>query len=196
MLKWRIWDVECQVSLLFPAAVIVMLTFDDTNLTLQCLLASFIHEWGHFFAMAAVGERPARLCMGVFGIRVERSRECRLTYGKMAFVSAAGPLMNGLCGAVLYVTAGLTEGVLIHGALAVFNLLPIAGLDGGEALYSVLCRYFSENKAHTASLVLSAVVLLPLAAVGFYLLLVTGYNFSLLVLCLYLILLLIFKEKH
>ena len=42
----------------------------------------------------------------------------------------------------------------------------------------------------------SAMALFPLAVAGFYVLLQTGYNASLLVLAAYLILLLIFKEKH
>lgn len=196
MIRLRLWGVDVHISLWFPAAVIVMLSLGDSGFALQCLLASLLHEGGHFFAMAAVKEHPARLCFGVFGARVERRPDSAVGYGGRALVSLMGPLTNLLCAAVLFLIGGLTEGVLIHLSLGLFNLLPVLSLDGGEAAYSLLCRWLSEARAHTVLLILSAVVLMPLSVLGFFLLLTTGYNFTLLVLAVYLILLLIFKEKH
>ena len=195
MLEWKWWGIHFCISRWFPAAVIAMLTFDETTLAAQCLLASFVHEGGHFLAMAAVGDRPARLCFGVFGMRVERRPDSSLGYGRAALVSVAGPVANLLCCVVLWLW-GSAEAAFIHGVLATFHLLPVLSLDGGEALYSLCCLVSTEHRAHTVMLIVSAVVLFPLSALGFYVLLQTGYNFSLLLLAVYLIALLIFKEKH
>lgn len=196
MLEWRVGGIRCRMSLWFPAAIIALLTWDGSTLSVLCLLASFLHECGHFLAMMLAGDRPSRICFGVFGVRVERDRDSAVGYGKRAVVSVSGPLMNLLCGLVLFALVGLTEGALVHFVLAGFNLLPILSLDGGEAVYSLLCRRLPEQTAHGISLILSVLLLLPLAVLGFLLLFATGYNFSLLVLALYLITLLIFKEKH
>lgn len=184
------------MSLWFPAVLVVLLTWDSTPLGLLCLLASAVHECGHFLAMLAVDDRPARLCFGAFGVRVERHPESAVGYGRQAFISLAGPGANLLCGAGLWLIGGISDGVWVHMILGSFHLLPILSLDGGEALYSLLCRRLSEQRAHGVVLAISVAVLLPLAVLGFWLLLDTGYNFSLLLLAGYLISLLIFKEKH
>lgn len=196
MLRWRLWSVDCCMSLWFPAVLVVLLTLDSTPLGLLCLLASAVHECGHFLAMLVVDDRPARLCFGAFGVRVERHPESVIGYGKQALVSMAGPGANLLCGVALWLVTGVSDGVLVHMILGSFHLLPILSLDGGEALYSLLCCRISEQRAHGIVLIISVAVLLPLAVLGFWLLLDTGYNFSLLLLTGYLISLLIFKEKH
>ena len=52
-----------------------------------------------------------------------------------------------------------------------------------------------EPKATRAVLVVSVVTILPLAAAGFYVLLHSGYNFTLLAVSVYLVLLLLLKKK-
>ena len=181
--------------MLFPATVLVMLTLGDARFTLLCLLASLLHESGHFIAMWALGDPPARVIFGIFGARVERRRLSAAGYGARAIVSLCGPLANLLCAAVLYPRVGHADAVLIHALLGTFHLLPAAGLDGGEAVKSLLCRRCSPATADRLVTVLSVAVLLPMATAGFFVLLKTGYNASLLILAVYLILLLIFKEN-
>ncbi len=196
MIEFYVGHTCCRISMGFPAAVIVMLSLGDTAFALACLLASLLHEGGHFFAMALVHDHPSRLYLGAFGARVERRRDSAVGYGGRALVSLSGPLVNLIAAVLLYATGGLTQSVWIHGVLGCFNLLPVLSLDGGEALYTILCMILSEQRAHTMMLILSAVILMPLAILGFLMLLIGGYNFSLMILAVYLILLLIFKEKH
>lgn len=194
MIEWCWRGVRFRLSLWFPAVVIAMLTADTTGLAAGCLWASVLHEAGHFAAMWAVGEHPYRLSFGAFGVRIDR-RGAVTGYGKAAFISLAGPLTNGICCA-LFGALGAVNTAAVHGVLAVFHSLPVLGMDGGEAAYALLCCRMRESLAHGVMLCLSVCVLFPLAVLGFYLLFQTGYNFSLLLLTLYLITLLIFKEKH
>lgn len=195
MLEWSVWGVQCRLSLCFPAAVIAMLTFDTAGLVLPCLLASFIHECGHFLMMLAVKDKPARIHVGLFGVRVERRSDCRVSYIAAAVVSLGGPLMNILC-FFLFWKCGDWQTALVHVTLGGFNLLPVYSLDGGEALYSVLCRWVSEQTAERVGLGLSVITVFPLTVLGVWLFLNADYNFTLLFLCGYLILLLFLKEKH
>ncbi len=195
MLETTVGGVKVRISLLFPAAVILLLSCDPSHTILMCLLASLLHEAGHALAMLIVHDRPCRVTMGIFGISIERTRERYLSYAAMAAVSAAGPLMNIVCGIGLWF-AGCYTGALIHAALALFNGLPILSLDGGEALYALLCLRFSEDTALRAVRLVSVAVLFPLAVIGFRLLLSDNHNFTLLLMSGYLILLLFLKEKH
>lgn len=193
MLERTFNGITVRVSLLFPAAVITLMSLDHSNFTLLCLFASLLHEAGHALAMLIVHDRPRRVTMGIFGIRVERDRDCYLHYRAAAVVSFAGPLVNAFCFTLLW-CLGKPFSALIHAGLALFNLLPISSLDGGEGLYALLCMRMTEDAASRVVRFVSIVVIFPLAVVGFLLLLSDNHNFSLLVMCGYLFLLLFFKE--
>ncbi len=195
MLEKTWHGITFRLSLLFPASVIALMSFDDSNFILLCLLASLLHEAGHALAMLIVRDRPRRVTVGIFGICVERDRGYYLGYRALSLVSLAGPLVNALCFTVLW-WLHQPVAAAIHAGLALFNLLPVSSLDGGEALYALLCARMSEEKATLIAHVVSLAVIFPLAIVGFWLLLSENHNFSLLVMSGYLLLLLFFKEKH
>ena len=58
--------------------------------------------------------------------------------------------------------------------------------DGGRALYFFLCRFCTAPAAQRVVTVCSIVCLLPCSFIGFFLLLQSGYNFSLLLVTVYL----------
>ena len=81
MLELRIRGVDFRLSLLFPAAIVVLLSLDSSGLPLWCVAASAMHEAGHFLALYALGSRPAAISVGIFGVRVEQAPTSRLGYG-------------------------------------------------------------------------------------------------------------------
>ena len=190
MLEWRWGDTAFRLSILFPAALIVMLSLDNSGITELCLTASLIHELGHGVMMLLCRDRPARVTLDVFGMCIERRPTMRLGYTALCAVSLAGPLANALCAVWMP-----PQAALVHGVLAVFHLLPIASLDGGEALYALLCRRLAEQRAEQVLHVVSVSVLLPLTAFALWLC-VTHGNFTLPVVCLYLILRMFLRQGH
>lgn len=195
MLELRIRGVDFRLSLLFPAAIVVLLSLDSSGLPLWCVAASAMHEAGHFLALYALGSRPAAISVGVFGVRVEQAPSSRLGYGGSLLVALAGPLVNLLTFAVLAAAVGMNAPALIHLTMGVFNLLPIGPLDGGQALYFFLAGRMEEERCERLGQIVSVAVLVPLATAGFYVLIRSGYNFTLLAVSLYLGLLLLFKRK-
>ncbi len=195
MLEWCWQGIRFRLSLWFPATVIAMLSLDQSGLTLLCLLASILHELGHFTVMALLRDAPACITLGFFGMRVERKPAVRLSYPALCAVSLAGPLANALCCGLLWYT-GVYDAALIHGVLAFFHLLPITSLDGGEALYALLCCRLTEERADRGLLICSAVTVFPVALLGFWLLLESGYNFTLLLVSVYLILRMFLRSGH
>ena len=191
MLEWRVYDIRFRLSFLFLATVIVLLSFDPRGTAALCLLASLIHELGHITAMLCLRDRPACVTLGVFGMRMERRTAQRLSYGALCAVSLAGPLTNAVCAILL---SG--EAALVHSVMAITHGLPVVSLDGGEALYAILCTRLSEQTADAVLRVCSAVVLLPLTVLGVWIVLNGGYNFTLLILCFYLILRMFLRQGH
>ena len=196
MIAFLIGNIPVHISFWFSVMMMLMLGRGNEAFTLQCLAASLIHECGHFAMMLAVRDRPCRICFGVFGVRVERHAHSTVGYGAQSLVSFAGPCFNLCCAWLLYRYGGGCDGVWIHVALGVFNLLPVEGLDGGEGLYRLLCIGLGECRAQRVARCLSVATLLPLGVLSFVLLFQSGTNASLLFLTIYLIFLLIFKEKH
>ena len=191
-MQWR--GTAIRLSLLFPALVVVLLVMDKSGMSIWCLAASAMHEAGHFAALLAFSARPSRVEVGIFGIRVEQEPHTPLSYGKNILVSLSGPLVNlGSC-ILLVATSGLTIPAAVHASLAFFNLLPIEPLDGGQALLSLLAMRLEEERAERLVFLISVFTILPLFAAGFYMLAVSGYNISLLVVCIYLSLLILFKR--
>ena len=80
--------------------------------------------------------------------------------------------------------------------LAVFNLLPVGTLDGGQAVLMLLCQRLETDKAIKAADILSAIIIVPLGILGFLVLLRSRYNFSLLLTAVYLMGVLLLKEPH
>ena len=183
-----------RLSLLFPAMLVVLTVLDSSGMSVWCIVASVMHEMGHFAALLAFNARPAIINVGIFGIRVEQAPQTSLSYRQNRIVSLAGPLVNLITFLVLTATGGI-KAAMVHAVLAFFNLLPVESRDGGQALYCSLAMYMDAARAEQVVTAVSVFTVLPLAAAGFYILIVSGYNFSLLAVCLYLCLLLLFKRK-
>lgn len=193
MLEFCICGVRCRLSLLFPALLTVLLLSQPEGAAVACVLASLIHEGGHLLAMVLMGVPPEDCTLSAFGARI-RIPPHKAGYVQNIGISLAGPLANGVTAGLLLWGDRLIPATA-HMVLAILNLLPSAALDGGQILRCVLCWLGLASLADGVIRVLSAVVLLLLAA-GSLLLILQGIgNFSLLVVCGYLCALTFFSDK-
>ena len=193
MLKLRIKGIALEISVLFFAAAVVWLTMDPSHTAALCLLASLMHELGHLGVMLYYGLYPKRIAVGLFGVRMEQQEGVALGYRQQIWLSLAGPAVNLAVGGGLWLIIGFGTAAAVNLLLAAMNLLPIQALDGGQALYCYLAGRMEEPRAQRIVFVISMAVLLPLATAGFFLLIRSGYNFTLLAACIYLILLLFLR---
>lgn len=191
MLKTRIGDTEVSFSVGFPATVALLCACDKTGSAALCLYAALLHESAHIGMTCACGFRPRALCFGAFGMRLELPP---LPYRKMAAVALSGPLCN-LLFAGISAACQSKIGLVVHLALGGFNLLPLTPLDGGQALFCLLAPRFGEQAAEKTVTLLTFAAGIPLLAAGVFVLAVTGYNLSLLLLCVYLVFLLFLQKK-
>ena len=168
--------------------------------TLAALLAITIHGGGHLLTARLLGIRFRRICRTATGFRLMTGDEGFPSYFCEFFVTLGGPLSN-------IVSAMLARTVLPHTPagslllavwevfiplsfyLALLNLLPLRGFDGGGLLVCLLCarhRPLPSLLPDTAERVLSvcsALTLFLLWLLSVYLLLCCGSALSLYVFC-------------
>ena len=193
---------QCTVELhyLFFAVIAFFLFTDTTGTALLGLAATILHEGGHFLVILWYAGTVKAVRFHAFVVDVEEVKRAKRGYAIDVLVSLAGPLANlvgGLFCALLYFywqSPVLQEFIVVNGTLAAFHLLPVETLDGGQALYALLCCRYTPKIAANIVAVVSFLVLLPTAVLGFFLLLQSRYNFTLFFISIYLMILLVLKR--
>lgn len=186
--------VTIRISPLFFALLATLLLYEEKGLAAGCLAASFLHECGHLLMMFWRKSPPVHIAVGAFGMRIERRDGVSLSFADDICIAAGGPLVNGICFAAFW-WLGKTTAAVIHLLLFCLNMLPITALDGGQMLLCTLYRFLSKEQAERVVFICSLAVIFPLGALGFWVLLQSGCNVSLLAVDAYLILLLFFKRN-
>lgn len=150
--------------------------------------AVLLHEAGHLIALLSFGYPPTGLSLSLSGA-VLQTREDFIPYKKEAAISLAGPFFGLLgCAAALFsLRQRFTENGMLFFSfnflLALLNLLPIRGTDGGCALFALLCYHGEEWQARKWTDAIHRVFLTLLYGVSTWLL-VKEKNPSLLILTL------------
>ena len=189
----------CSININFLFAAVITLIIDRSNTAAYIVIASFLHEMGHIVLLIYFGDSVKELSLGIFGMRMVRSSDTKLTYMNEIAVAFAGPFMNIIIFASLFFInmmsgrKGIQMAMAVNLCLGLFNLLPIMPLDGGRMAYYFLCSKLNPERAEKGVKIISVLTLLPTAAAGFYILIKSGYNISLLIVVIYLCLFLIKK---
>ena len=182
MVEWTIYGCRVRVSCLFFALAAALLTLDRTGSAGFGIAAALMHETGHLIMLLLCRQKPSLICLDAFGVRVEYPAHTRMGYCKSLLVSLSGPAVNLLTAGFLCLAAPGSRGAAVHLAIGCFNLLPVTGLDGGEALRAGLLLRFSPARVRRVLTVTSwtgTALLLAAGAAVWYL---TGYNVTLLLL--------------
>lgn len=134
------------------------------------------HEFGHAIAIKKFGYGPSKIVLqGLGGVTIN-SRRSDASPGRSIAISFAGPLFSfsltivfGLLAFLLpeagLLTSFFTLMAFINGIWGVFNLLPIAPLDGGHIVLHALRAKFPARKAFLysaySSLAFLVIILVP-----------------------------------
>lgn len=193
--------IQIKIRFLFFAVVCIMLCFDTQKTVGFAVISALLHECGHLAALIAFGDKPREVTLGLFGMQITRRNDTRLSFSEEIKSALAGPIVNLLLagiaeiGFVLFGVSNFQMLCAINLLLGFFNLMPIMNLDGGRALFYALQIRFAESESERLLKIVSVATLAPMMAVGFYVLLITKYNFSLLAVVCYLCVLLFIKSK-
>ena len=145
----------------------------------QFLLAAAAHEAGHLFCLQLFRVPVKSICLTAFGAEIHASL-LSLSYPQEIATAFSGPFVNLLLASF---SARFREGYLFAGInllLALLNLLPITGLDGGRVLELVLCWLWDPVRGEQVSRVLGKIVPLLFLWAALWLCRRSGGNFLLL----------------
>lgn len=158
----KLFGVLFYVSPLFFLVLTAMLLIDKTGTALPILSAMFIHECGHLAVMKAVGQDIKRIKLIPSAIIVE-GRTLPYLREDLA-VTVAGVAANILFAVLfylLYFLFGKAVFTLYSAAnlvVALYNLFPVKGLDGGKILHIFFMKKsrYPERNLKIVSYVFSA----------------------------------------
>lgn len=185
-------DCTIKISFFFALTLTLIGIFDKTNSALLCLFSALLHECGHLSALFLFKETPKEIVFTPFGIRIERKNSNTLSFSKEAVCAFAGPLVN-LILAFIFKGSYFSK---INLAIGFLNLLTCEPLDGSKILENILKTKMNFEKAERISLIVSCVTVFPVSILGFILLFQSRYNFSLLIVSVYLIFFIAIKKKN
>ena len=137
---------KIDVGLGFALFLAGLYVFDVHGLFFYTLLAIAIHELAHVLTYIALGGRVAQVKFTMFGIKMRVCESRIVPYSTELWALFAGPAaslatafaaaaLGQKFGEPLYFFAGLNL------VFCLFNLLPAAGLDGGQILQTLFCMH-------------------------------------------------------
>ena len=160
----------------------ILLCFDFREEIRLALLFSILHELGHLTAIIVTGQRPKQIAFGLFGMTIVKRSDMSCNYSAEIFTALAGPLVNVLFSSIFYCvfkSSGkpvFMTAFAVNFLIAAFNLMPVFSLDGGRALECTLKMRFEA----------SFIFIVIIDFIGAFVLIKSGYNFTLLLIALYL----------
>lgn len=180
------------VSFGFCAVLAALLSVDGGTRFLPALLGCAVHEGGHMLAARLLGMEIREIRFSALGIRMEGNTAV-LGHWRRAWISLAGPAANLLALYPAYLLG--PDFAAVQLLLFLFHILPAVPLDGGAALYSMLCARTSPDRAERWITASSAVLAFLLGAFGFSVLLRSRGNFTLLLLAVYILFYVFFRRR-
>lgn len=198
---FRVGKLNIELSFPLVAIMTAVIIFDTTMSVVICFIAIIMHETGHLAALAFYGSFPKKIKLTLFDIAIVDSGKYTRNAKQELVVILAGVTVNFVFAIIFYFIFLCTNMIFFrnmavsNATLGVFNILPVDSLDGGQALFIILTRHFSIYKSMIILDIISFIVLIPVACMGFIVLLQSKYNFTLLLTALYLITVILLKHK-
>ena len=158
------------------------------------LSSVLLHESGHTAAALLLHKKPIAVRLMPTGINILLPPAA--SYTQELLIASAGPLMNFLYAALcVYLPSGMGGTVRdVSLLLGTINLLPLAPLDGGRILASLLTPLCGANVCHLISDFFSLLLLALLWVISLYIFFYSGVNFTLLLFCSYLFSYIVLKK--
>ena len=197
----NLWLFGCRVRLspLFFLLIALLLLIDRTGMMPFVLCAIVVHESGHLACMRRYGMKPVEIALLPFEINIQKRALSGDGRQELA-VSAAGVLANLLVAALaagiywLHPFLWALRLLVCNAVLGIFEALPIAGLDGYRTLQNLSVIQRGPQRQIILTILSYVTLGLLVTAGGVYFW--NAGNPIPLLFCLYLGILLPYREKH
>ena len=197
----RFSNTTVKISFLFAFSLTVFALCDRTNIILYNIVSALFHETGHLLSLFFFKEKPEMIRFTPFGMKIQRKSGDTMSFLGETVTALAGPFMNFLLALILFAFQKLWgfrlgEIIEINIVLGALNLLICEPLDGYRALKFIMLKKISEEKTEIFLKISSLIVIFPVSVAGFLVLIKSGYNFSLLLVAVYLCSFIIVRQKR
>ena len=165
---------------IFFAGIRAWIVSEPSRVPILTLTAILLHECGHLLAARLCQVKTSGFFVDSLGARLTLSG-IALSYPVELIISSAGPLANLLSLPISLLLKGDNAAffVSVSLALALLNLLPIKGFDGGRIFYCLTALFTDSVRAERLCVLLSFFSLFVLWCVSVYLMMKTGADLSL-----------------
>ncbi len=191
-MKFSIFGVAVEVTFLYVAIISFIISLNTPTNVLVTIISSVFHEFGHIVMMTIVDSKPKKVKFELVGINIIRNEDVTISVKNEILIALGGPLANGIicffcCLFLCFYKAEIIMTIAcVNLILMTFNLLPIKKLDGGLALYYLLSHKFDSV---FSSIILKLTSLIFVAVIfcwGINILILSGYNVSLIIIAIFL----------
>ena len=187
----RFLGVEISFQFYYFALLTIVLIFDKSGGIFCCFFSSFFHEIGHLLAILVLKQKVDRIEFSLFDIKIKSNYY--VSFSKELIITLSGVAFNFIL--FLFFIRIIKIFALANLFIGIFNLLPVSTLDGGQAINIILNKFISEEKSVIILNILTVIFAIPIFTLGIIVLFNTGYNFSFLLLGVYLFLTPIYNRK-
>lgn len=201
MMRVKIFGTSLEISFLVLASMTAIFIFDKKGSIIICFFSALFHEIGHLLAMKITGYRPLKIKLRLFDIQIIDNNRTARRFTDDLFIVLSGVIFNLIAFLVAICIFQATKNIMflkiavINASIGIFNAMPVSTLDGGQAIFILCCRRFSPDVSAKILDVMTFVMIFPTAIVGFLILFNSKYNFSLLIISVYLIIVLVMKKS-
>lgn len=181
---------KLSVKFAFPSIVffVVLAVAGRDFIYFLPFVAALLHELGHLLVMLICGQPVKQITVLPFGIDIKKSTLIS-SYKADIAVSLAGIVVNilmiALCG-ILPENTAVEFFKQSNVVLFAINVLPIKSLDGGQILEKLLLLTLPPDTVERVMAFCSMVYIILVGSVAIWVLFYSGYNFTLLFMCMYL----------
>ena len=187
-MSFKLFGVKFEIDYVFVSLFVIYIAVDRTGIILPLLGSIIIHECSHLLCIFIFKSKVKTVKLIVGVISVEYADICD-SYKKIIAL-LAGPVSN-IALALIFKMLNNDAVFALNIVIAIYNLLPLDGLDGGAIAAEIFTSFLPENKARNILLFINLFFLTSISLMWF---LFFKNNVFILIVVLYLLTPFIFKK--
>lgn len=183
---------------LFLVCFGIVTSIQGQRIILFSLISAVLHEVGHILFISILYNKPYTIDVKLYEVKINCSIS-GCSFRDDILITLAGILFNFSLTFILYFLHCLIginwimELGLCNFCIGVINLLPIENFDGGQLLSILLSRFLPENTVNRIMLIITIIFIFPFSLISVYFLFVSQYNYSLLFITIYILMMVLSK---
>lgn len=191
----KILNYKIHIDFSFIFIITLLFFLNKSFYIISALLASSIHEFGHLIVLKKIRTKSEQLDVDfrLFKLNIVDQNRLYTSFLEDLKVLISGPFFNFITFLLFFVVSKLSKNYKLYFFalenlfLFIFNLLPIAPLDGGQILFIILLSNLDFVSAQKIISIISLILIYILSFIGFFIFLYSKYNISVLLLSMYMI---------